>query len=100
MITNWFRNLVDTQRQAQINRLVTKAARRCVRDLRHAIDAIRDPAEAEIFNRRYSTWVEIFWDTGHYRDQFYQMFDTQEDEIKRLTKLLDDNKIDHTSLPF
>lgn len=100
MITKWFRQLIDTRRQAQINKLVTKAARRCVRDFGHAIAAIPDPTEAEIFNQRHRYWCEIFWDTSQYRDSVHHHMDHQEREIARLTKLLDDNKIDHTALPF
>ena len=37
-IGQWFRNLTDVYRQAEINRLVTRAGRRVTRDLRHALD--------------------------------------------------------------
>lgn len=78
-------NLFDSQRQNDINRLVTRGARRCVRDFKHALDSIPDTSpEKKIFRKRVEFWEETFWDTHEYRDDLYRTLDMLQCENKSL----------------
>lgn len=100
-IKEWWRNLTDTKRQAEINRLVTKAGRRLARDLRHCLDEIENPRKREQWRQKHSGWVAIFWDTVDYRDSFHRDIMFLEMEVERLKKQLKAAGIEpETELPF
>jgi hypothetical protein len=95
-------NLVDVYRQAEINRLVTRAGRRCARDLSHAIDHIPegDPSK-EIFRERSKLWRETFWDCSAYRDAMHTEIVMLEFKVSDLEKQLRNAGIAPvTDLPF
>lgn len=83
-LKRWFRNLTDTRRQAQINRLMVRAARRCTRDLKHAVGEIENPERARRYRTKVEMWIETFWDCSQYRDQLHQELDQLESERDKL----------------
>ena len=96
------RNLTDVYRQAEINRLVTRAARRCVRDFSHAIDHIPegDPSK-EIYRQRVGMWKDAFWDCAAYRDGMHHEIRGLESKVEKLEKQLRAAGIQpETELPF
>lgn len=102
-VFNWLRRLVDIQRQAEIHRLTLKAARRCTRDLAHAIDHIPDDDPSKpLYAERLKEWQAIFWDSDQYRDRLYQTILELEIEVERLRKLLNERGVDtkNPDVPF
>lgn len=96
------RHLMDFKRQCDINRLLVRSARRCFRDLRHAVACIDDPGLRAHYQERIAIWSRVFWDSAHYRDELYQQLDEQEKQIKRLEDQL--RSLGHTpvteTIPF
>ena len=86
-IKNILRDWRDVARQAEINRLVTRAARRCSRDFRHAIDHIpdKDPFKIE-YQERVRMWQETFWDCTAYRDGLHFAIWSLEAKVEKLEK--------------
>lgn len=96
------RDLTDVHRQAEINRLVTRAGRRCARDFSHAIDHIPegDPSKA-IYRQRVSMWKNVFWDCAAYRDGMHREIWALESKVEKLEKQLRAAGIrPETELPF
>ncbi len=95
-------NVSDVRRQAEINRLVTRAARRCVRDFSHALDDIPDehPFKQD-YRERVRMWKEVFWDCVNYRDQLHQEIMMLEMKVERLEKRLKEGGYDpENDIPF
>jgi hypothetical protein len=88
-IKQTLRNLVDVHRQAEINRLITRASRRCARDFSHALDHIpeSDP-NLEHYRERVNMWKETFWDHCAYRDQLHHEIWALESKIDKLERQL------------
>lgn len=98
----FFQNLLDVHRQAEINRLVTRAARRCARDLHHALDHIpaNDP-NLPYYRMRCSGWKAIFWDSAQYRDLMHHEISRLEDKVRELeTQVRELGGTPKTGLPF
>ena len=96
------RNLTDVYRQAEINRLVTRAGRRCARDFSHAIDHIpdTDPSKAT-YQDRVNMWKDTFWDCAAYRDSMHHEIWGLESKVEKLEKQLRAAGIEPvTELPF
>lgn len=101
-LVKFLRNWQDVGRQAEINRLVTRAARRCSRDFAHAIDHIpdSDPNKAN-YVLRLKRWQEIFWDCAAYRDAMHHEIWGLESKVKKLERQLRAAGIKpETELPF
>jgi hypothetical protein len=95
------RRLIDTHRQAEINRLVTRAARRVTRDFNHAIEDIPDAGCREHYRERLRLWQSIFWDTAGYRDSMHLTIDHLERKVAALEGQLRAAGIQpETDLPF
>lgn len=91
----------ELSRQNEINRLVIKASRRCVRDLGHALNDIpSDCIFRESYVERYKMWMETFWDTADYRDSLHATIDCLELDVSKLEKLCRDNGIEPYGVPF
>lgn len=99
--TNWFEGLTDTRRQAEVNRLITRAGRRVTRDFSHAVSELDDEEKRDYYRQRVTMWKEVFWDCQAYRDSLHQQIFLYEMEVERLKKLLAENNIrDPKELPF
>lgn len=83
-LLKWFRNLTDTRRMAQVNRLIVKSSRRCARDLRHAASEISNQKIAKIYYDRFAVWSDVFWDHVQYRDNIYNTVDRLESDNAKL----------------
>lgn len=95
-------NLVNVYRQIEINRLVTRAGRRCTRDFRHAIDHIPDDDPNKVrYQERQRFWADTFWDCASYRDGLHLEMWELESKVRKLEKQLKDAGIQpETELPF
>ena len=96
------RDFFDILRQAEINRLITRAARRVTGDLGHALSEIPDshPFKAQMMER-YSMWLRIFWDTKSYRDELHRHIDALETRCAEQKKIIEKlGGVDPTVIPF
>ena len=89
------------------NSLIIKAARRCAYDLRHCADQIPTSGykyeSPEWWQDNANRWVDLFTEDGakNYRHSLHLEVFNLEIEIKRLSKLLDENGIEHEKdIPF
>lgn len=93
-------NYLDAHRQAEINRLVIRAGRRCYRDMRHMYDDLPEHSQ-EHYKHRIDMWQEVFWDSSGYRDSLHLTIHNLEMDNAKLEKQLRDNGITpDTDLPF
>lgn len=83
-------NFCDIKRQAEINRLITRAGRRVTRDFRHAISDIREENLRALYTARADVWSSIFWDSGAYRDSLHMTINDLEDQVRKLEKQVQD----------
>lgn len=83
-VKEWFKNLTDVTRQAEINRLITRAGRRLTRDFRHAIEDIQKEHKYNFYKEKHKMWQEVFWDTSNYRDSLHQTIDLLETQVSIL----------------
>ena len=99
---SYLRAYFNLRSQQEINRLITKAARRCVRDYKHALDEIPDDnLTKQVYEHRYQMWKETFWDTAQYRDDLHIEIALLKSRITELEQQLRDNGIKPgTDMPF
>lgn len=100
---HWFARFMDVAQQAELNRLLMRAARRCTRDLAHAIDHIPEEDSAKpLYTERLRAWQAIFWDAEQYRDRLHATIDELEMEVERLRRLLREKGIEakDPDMPF
>jgi len=85
----FIQKLLDLRRQTQINRLVIKSARRCCRDLAHAVDRIPpEDSLRSLFEERVKVWKNVFWNSSQYRDDLYDRLEFLEGRVQVLTERL------------
>lgn len=77
--------LLDAKRQAELNRLTVRAARRCARDFAHAVDHIpeHDPSK-DLYRQRVQLWKSTFWDCAAYRDELHRTIWELESKVATL----------------
>lgn len=83
-------NFCDIKRQAEINRLITRAGRRVTRDFRHAVNDIYDDKLRAHYSARVRMWQDVFWDCSQYRDQLHHAMDRLEQQVSLLEKQVHD----------
>ena len=96
----WLSDIRDVRRANEITRLITRAGRRCARDLRHAVDELPPGPVHDLYRERLDRWFQIFWDAQAYRDELHLTIDRNTRSIERLEKLLEEHGIDHREVPF
>ncbi len=92
--------------QSELLELITKAARRCAYDLRHAANTIRNNDDAcKMYDDRAEMWLSVFNpDNGpkNYRAGLHDEIWNLESRVAELEKLCEKNGIhyDKSKLPF
>jgi len=70
--------------------ILLKTARRCARDLGHAIDHISDPEFAATFRSRQKNFATIFHNTSDYRLELHHDLECRERDIEQLRAHIND----------
>lgn len=96
-----FEQALDMARMSEMNRLLTRMARRCSRDLKHAVDAIPEGREHDKLKARSEMWSRVFWNSSDYRDDLHRQIERLEEEKLQLEMQLEElNETPRTKLPF
>lgn len=88
----------DVEILREQHELICKAARRCMYDLKHCIEALgeENSDRYDLYSSRFKNWELIFEAaTGakDYRHDLHRHMASQEWKIRKLKKLLEDNGI-------
>ena len=84
---------------AETNRLLTRAARRCVRDMSHMLQEIKDPFYYNLYSEQLKMWHSVFWDSSGYRDQLHLTINQLTLELECAKRKLKDLGVSE-ELPF